>query len=827
MGKAVVLQHLGEAEYSVELKFNRDRGERNISRMQERADNLEAEVIPDLQNARDAAELDLNQASADLNAAIDTGTRGGIEAAQKVYISARQAYLKADRELSAAEGEKAGLLKRIQTIRNNLPADKTVSAWCADYVTDLEGEVGTVEVPGERQHVQLRPGYEGRAAFDPSRDGRITPVMSTTPAGAFYNLALLPGWQRWMPQYRLGEIYNINTDTDTCDVTLDSETSSVRGLPVDQDLNLQGVPIEYMNCNSIAFSDGDRVLVEFLDRDFQDPVVIGFESEPGPCATQLPIRCPEQREYKLSPLDAPIEYYLTEDSGVNKLVTFADPDGSAPDGPCETEHDHWEYFAIDGVLNTPPVHVAHSGTEFTFEAYSRSNQIWDFCSRYPGHPICDSGRPRLYAIFKEIVYADWRETLLNVNTEVNENTTYLEDIDETWDIMAVPGGSGDCEDYALTKMQLLADQGLPAGAMDLLLGKLEPDYTPHAVLVVNTDLGVFFLDQAPNEPRNLYKDLVLKTCTSRFPGEIGARRESGDVQITSGGNILVNTTPAEISTRIGDVHCWTIHFFSNYLIALQAELTLYDTEDTVFTVDDFNAAENWIYVADSRAYIIGDQGDEIELINSDANNGTYTIASTEYGPEYQTAKIYLQETLTAPGSGEDIREMRLTNAVLFGEVYSVLYRYVHTGNPGTDYAEIVNYEFVQYLHQDWEWDGSKFVPPEDNGIVLGPFSGIVCDPATGCDNPFQPHPLEAYKRAIGDRGTEPIMLFVGKRDHERGYSFIERRDYSTYSSKRYTTSNARLGDMAIVLDYPENDQDLLDYFENLSFFNDLDPEDAP
>lgn len=54
-------------------------------------------------------------------------------------------------------------------LAGKMPLDETVDAWCADLTTDLTGEVGTVEIPGERSNpaatVHIRPGYDGRAAY--------------------------------------------------------------------------------------------------------------------------------------------------------------------------------------------------------------------------------------------------------------------------------------------------------------------------------------------------------------------------------------------------------------------------------------------------------------------------------------------------------------------------------------------------------------------------------------------------------------------------------------------------------------------------------------
>lgn len=178
---------------------------------------------------------------------------------------------------------RASYQKRKDYINDNLPEDPTVSAWCGDLTEDLSGNVGTIEIPGERGIIQIQPGYEGGAAYDTTRDGQLQPAIANTPEGTFYNLAMLPGWQKWMPTYRHGIISNIDTDNDTCDVALDVVESSQQGLAVNQESNLSGIPIEYMSCNSSAFEDGDAVLVKFEGQEWSGAKVVGFKDNPKPC----------------------------------------------------------------------------------------------------------------------------------------------------------------------------------------------------------------------------------------------------------------------------------------------------------------------------------------------------------------------------------------------------------------------------------------------------------------------------------------------------------------------------------------------------------------
>ena len=183
--------------------------------------------------------------------------------------------------------KRAAYQKRKKYLNDNMPEDPTVSAWCGDLTEDLSGNVGTIEIPGERGIVQIQPGYEGGAAYDTTRDGQLQPAIANTPEGTFYNLAMLPGWQKWMPTYRHGIISNIDTDNDTCDVALDVVESSQQGLAVNQESNLSGIPIEYMSCNSSAFEDGDSVLVKFEGQEWSGAKVIGFVDKPKGCCSTV------------------------------------------------------------------------------------------------------------------------------------------------------------------------------------------------------------------------------------------------------------------------------------------------------------------------------------------------------------------------------------------------------------------------------------------------------------------------------------------------------------------------------------------------------------
>jgi hypothetical protein len=115
-----------------------------------------------------------------------------------------------------------------------------------------------------------------------------------SPEQAFWNAAVLPGWQKWKPTYRLGTITALDVEADTASVTLDAATSSAQGLNVNQATSLTAVPVEYMTCNASAFEIGDACLVQFVGQDQAAPKVVGFKDHPKSCQNVRVITAPFQ-----------------------------------------------------------------------------------------------------------------------------------------------------------------------------------------------------------------------------------------------------------------------------------------------------------------------------------------------------------------------------------------------------------------------------------------------------------------------------------------------------------------------------------------------------
>lgn len=153
--------------------------------------------------------------------------------------------------------------------------------WCADLTegTEYGTVVATHEIPGEPGYTVIAPACRAPAADD----GQVIAREVMSPSQAYYNAAILPGWQKWQPTFRIGTLSDLDKQADTATVTLDAATSTAQGLAINQSSILSAVPIEYMTCNAEAFENDDRVVVQFIDQEWGNPKVIGFESNPRGC----------------------------------------------------------------------------------------------------------------------------------------------------------------------------------------------------------------------------------------------------------------------------------------------------------------------------------------------------------------------------------------------------------------------------------------------------------------------------------------------------------------------------------------------------------------
>jgi hypothetical protein len=351
MGKARIVSGGEDGLYQIEVLHARERIDAEIARLTSILDELD-EQITALESEREQARLAQQQARLDLDDAVreygearDAAIAAGDPLPpppdfSPLIVAVQQAAAevsKIDAQIAVLKARRLETLKRRQALQA-IPADQVQQAWCADLTESLSGEVGTVELPGEGtvgqfltwRRMLVRPGYEGAATYSAARDGQLFHRAGMSPEQAFYNAAILPGWQRWMPLHRIGTITAIDFNANTCTLNLQSEDSSAQSLiidpPIINTLTFSSVPIEYMDCDSTAFEEGDRVLVEFTGQKWDAPKVIGFESNPKPCSLFAAF---------------PITYRV----GANSAASSAAP--CYPPKPADQYHDGWlSTFAV-------------------------------------------------------------------------------------------------------------------------------------------------------------------------------------------------------------------------------------------------------------------------------------------------------------------------------------------------------------------------------------------------------------------------------------------------------------------------------------------------
>ena len=299
MGKATILEALGEGQYTVRVDTGKAQRDANVARLTVQIATLEQQIAA-WQQTLDAFE---ENEEAPARAAVEAAQTAYIiamkttppptAAAVRALITAHSAALKTLFEVRA----RSALLRlqldawrlELAQARKDLAAWQAVevefdqTAWCADYTEAAAGDVPTLEIPGEYAPGGASLVLAPREVPPTLPAGQIVAREVQTGAQAYFNAAILPGWQRHMPTYRAGTITSINRSADSADVLLDATPSSAQDLDINQTATLAGVPVRYMTCNAAAFEIGDRVVVEFQAQDWAQPVVIGFVERPRAC----------------------------------------------------------------------------------------------------------------------------------------------------------------------------------------------------------------------------------------------------------------------------------------------------------------------------------------------------------------------------------------------------------------------------------------------------------------------------------------------------------------------------------------------------------------
>jgi predicted transglutaminase-like cysteine proteinase len=145
---------------------------------------------------------------------------------------------------------------------------------------------------------------------------------------------------------------------------------------------------------------------------------------------------------------------------------------------------------------------------------------------------CARSAKVLSAIISDETELGFTRLLSSVNANVNQLVRYKPDRAgyRQLDFWANPSttlnrGTGDCEDYAILKLAVLAEAGVPRSAMSIVVLRDQRRGVYHAVLSIRTSHGNFILDNVREEvlPDVELPDYVPLYSVSRDRGYIYGR----------------------------------------------------------------------------------------------------------------------------------------------------------------------------------------------------------------------------------------------------------------------------------------------------------------
>lgn len=293
MGWARILDGGPNGRYTIELDWGESTRTAVLAALGVRVAELDAKLViaeakvidADAQEAPLRAEVTAQMeayiaTSAALPPASPRPDSSGFKSAMLLLQKVRQKNAGLRLSVDKLKFERAVALERV-SYWTNFNAVESRPAWCASLKEDKApgSVVATLDIKGESDLIVIAPDAR---AWQPS-DGVLTAREMMSPEQAFWNAAVLPGWQKFDPTYRWGTVTSINYAADTMNVTLGAALSSAQRLNVNQAEALVAVPVIYGTCHSKAFKVDDRVVVQFVNQNWAAPLVIGFLDNPRGC----------------------------------------------------------------------------------------------------------------------------------------------------------------------------------------------------------------------------------------------------------------------------------------------------------------------------------------------------------------------------------------------------------------------------------------------------------------------------------------------------------------------------------------------------------------
>jgi predicted transglutaminase-like cysteine proteinase len=234
----------------------------------------------------------------------------------------------------------------------------------------------------------------------------------------------------------------------------------------------------------------------------------GFET------TVLPSAEPASRLTALSILQLRPSYDSTR-PGVDAMVTASV--APAPEMTVPVRRSAPDYNVFKSV-------VVPVGKLAAFEQWGKVRPSAGAVSEFCAGTFCDSQAGRkLAAVAEKARGLSQVEALKLVNREVNRVIAYRSDKGDKWQTLAQSAarGAGDCEDFAIAKMQLLAEIGFAPEQLQFIVLKDTRRQLYHAVLAVHVDGKRYILDNLSNTAASddifrTYKPIVSFVGTKSY-----------------------------------------------------------------------------------------------------------------------------------------------------------------------------------------------------------------------------------------------------------------------------------------------------------------------
>ena len=241
MGSAIIKANAGNAQYTIDLDMRITEGQDAIDKIDESLQGLVHQLIA-AGNQKITDELDRSNKGALVQVAI-TNLKAGVEArvseskekelwdilknAVQVLSDAFDKVREDEKQIGIFSLQLASLPKRREMLSDAIATRTETGIWCADYSTDLTGNVGTIEVDGDCKKMLIMPGGLTKAE-------KLKPVAIDSPSAAAFNHSIMPAWQKWKPTYRFATLIGVDYKNNTCNLIFDDAVSKIGNFNINQ-----------------------------------------------------------------------------------------------------------------------------------------------------------------------------------------------------------------------------------------------------------------------------------------------------------------------------------------------------------------------------------------------------------------------------------------------------------------------------------------------------------------------------------------------------------------------------------------------------------------